>query len=351
MLIYILFYLIIFLLSFKIQKKKWGIFDFVFLGLMVLIAGLRYGIGTDYNHYRNLYDIANTLDYAIDSRTGIGYFSLTYLFNIKLHLGFPIFIFAVSFITNFFIYRFAKENAERPGLVMVIYVALGFYTFSFNGFRQSLATAFAIYGLGYLLKKKKIRGIIFYGIGALIHSIALVPIIGFTIMAIKPKIKIRSIYAFVVIIAAFILYDVLYPIIVSNIQGYNLYVITADQYAAGIGTYINVLFYIFIYFFIICSNREKLKKYSENNAYFIKLTTLGIVINLFATKNWLFNRVAYPFLIFTTFVLASYYDLLAQKNDKTKCTIFHIAIMVYFIANIISFNDVVPYKSIFSLLS
>lgn len=349
MIVYIIFYLIIFLLSFKIQKKKWELRDVLFLGIIILFSGLRYGIGSDYILYEAGYERSTNIDNFFNSRTGFGYELLTYFFYTKLNLNYQVWIFVVSFLTNLLIYSFMKKKSERPGLAMLIYIALGFYTFSFNGFRQSLAMILIIYGLGYLQEHKKIKCIICYLLGFSIHSISLLGIIVFTLLYLRPKIKIKPLYVFMISIIGFVLYDYLFSKIVGGLEGYEMYFNTANKYVSGIGTYINALFYLVIYIFIMLPNRKKIEDYNDNNSLYFKITTIGIIINIFSIKNWLFNRVALQLLIFITFILSSYYEVQDFRNRKLESFIFYSLIFIYYIMNVMSFNGVLPYQSILFL--
>ncbi len=346
MIVYIIFYIIIFLLSFKIQKKKWDVYDILFLGIIILFSGLRYGIGSDYILYESSYQLGTSIENALQSRTGIGYTLLTYFFNTKLNLNYQAWIFIVSFCTNFLIYSFMKKHSERPGLVMLIYIALGFYAFSLNGFRQSIATMFVIYGLNYLQRKKKIKCLIFYLIGFSIHSISLLSILVFSFLYLKPKLKIRPLYVLIISLIGFILYDFLYLKIVGGMDAYQMYYDTANEYKSGVGTYLNVLFYIVIYTFIMITNMKKIEDYNGNNNLYFKIATIGIIINIFSIKNWLFNRVALQFLIFITFILASYYEIQDFRKKRLESLIFYTVIFIYYIMNVVSFNGILPYQSV-----
>ncbi len=346
MVIYIIFYFIIFVLSFKIQKKKWNFYDVLFLGIIILFSGLRYGIGSDYKLYESLYKVATNVNIALSSRTGIGYTYLTYLTNMKLGLTYPVLIFLISFLTNLLIYKFIKKNAERPGLTMLIFIALGFYSFTFNGFRQGLSTILVIYGFGCMKDKKKIKGLICYILGFLIHSISLLPIFVFTILELKPKANIKPRYVFLIILIGMIIYETLFVKIVGGLKGYSMYLVTETKYKSGIGTCINVLFYLCIYVLLILPNVKAIKEYNENNSLFLNISIIGIIINTFSLKNWLFNRVAYPFLIFVIFILADYYEVKEFRKKRLESLAFYTTIFIYYIVNTVSFNGIVPYDCI-----
>ena len=172
MTIYILLFLIVFVIQFKIKAKKWDFYDFLLLLILVLMSGLRYGIGTDYYLYSNIYNDSYDLSLMPTNRTGIGFSYLCHYF-VEMGLKYENLIMFCSIITIICVYVFLKKYSLRPGLAILIYICLGFYTSSFNGFRQYMSLSLLLIAFIFYRDKKRILSYAFGIISFLIHSSSL----------------------------------------------------------------------------------------------------------------------------------------------------------------------------------
>ena len=95
MIIYIVFYIVVFLLSFKISKEKFNIYDVVLLTIIILFSGLR-SAGLDYFLYKNIFNS----NFLLESRTGIGFSYLMYIVKEIFNWKYQGLIFIISLLTN-----------------------------------------------------------------------------------------------------------------------------------------------------------------------------------------------------------------------------------------------------------
>ena len=215
---FIIVYIMIFILSFKIKKDKFDVYDYITLLILILFSGLR-TVGVDYHLYSKIY----SKDITLESRTGIGYSYLMFFWKYILNFEYQSLIFFVSFITIISIYFFLKKNSERPGMSILTYISLGFYSTSFNMFRQSCSIALILLGSHFFKKRKKVSGIILYIFAFLLHSSSIIAIICY-IMADKFKnIKLKFRFVFPMAVIATLLYDWLFKIVISMFDGYAMY--------------------------------------------------------------------------------------------------------------------------------
>lgn len=344
---YIIFYFIIFLLSFKIKKEKYTVYDFLLLTIMIGFSGIRYGIGTDYVSYEGVFNYFSSDSITLmQGRTGIGFSYLMYFVKYILHMNFQFVIVLCSFFTNLLIYRFIKRNSEQPGRAILIYISLGFYTLSFNMFRQMLSIAFILTGFESLKRGKKIFAIILYLIALFIHSSAIIAIIVLTCLYffIKKRFKLWPILAGATIFLVF--YNTLYYNILSNFDGFEIY--ATKEYLPGVGTYINVAVYFVLYIIFIHFTKKNFKNTEEKNLQ-LNAATIGLGIVTLELKNFLFVRIATPFIIFFPILIAESYEIYNFRKKRLESLIFYSCLFVYFLVYTNSFGEVVPYTTVLGL--
>lgn len=119
------------------DKKSLGIIIIVECVALLLLSGLRYGVGVDYFSYKELFSCSSDL-YEMKEK---GFIWAVESFN-KLGLSFELFSFVFSSFTILMVFRFILKNSPYVLLSILIYYAFGnFYFASFNTVRQALAVA------------------------------------------------------------------------------------------------------------------------------------------------------------------------------------------------------------------
>lgn len=342
MLPFIIFYIIVFLLSFKISKGKFTFWDFLLLLIIILFSALR-TVGVDYGLYNTMFNkISPNINY-ITNRTGIGYVYFAFFVKNILHLNFQFIIIIFSTFTNLFIYLFLKKYSNKPGLALLIYISFGFYSTSFNMFRQMLSFSLTIYGASLLEEKKYLKTMIFYIIALTIHSSSIIGIVSYTILFCNKNIKLKPVFLFFISIILLLEYSTIYPLVIGLIDNYSMY-LTYD-YNPGIGTYVIVTIYLIMYLLLFYANRKKIFYMDTNSNLFYNMITIGTAIMLLEYKNFLFFRVAYYFTFVISITLVDIYEKYFKKN-KIINLLFYLFMFIYFLIYIYSFDGVVPYKCI-----
>ena len=339
MILYIFFFMLIFILSFKIEKGKYKVYDFIFIGIIIIFSAIR-SVGTDYYLYKNLYNMISELS-SVTSRTGIGFNYIMILFHNVFHFDYQVLIFLVSFLTNSFVYYFIKKNSNNPGRVMLLYICLGFYTTSFNMFRQMFSISMILLGSHYFYNKNIIKTILLYLFAILVHSSSIIGILGFIIINLFKKKHINPIIVFSISCILLMFYDKFFPNILNLFNEYKMYLNYDSK--PGIGTIIIVSIYILMYL-VLYANRKELIKKNNINLLFLNLTTIGVGLMILEFKNFLFFRIAYYFIIYIVFLLSDYYNLKEFNKNRIISLLFYFCIFIYFIIYISSFDGVLPYR-------
>ena len=234
MLPYIIIYGLLFILSFKIKKDKWNVTDFLFLAILIVFSGIRYGIGTDYFLYESIYEKSvYSLDILATNRTGIGFSYLCNIFN-KVGLSYQFLIAFVACITMICFYTFFKKNSTNPGRTILLYISLGFYTSSFNGFRQMLSVGLLLIAFDLFKNKRRLWSIIFGICSVLIHSSSLFGIALYLIVYLLKNRKINFVIVYPVAILISMFYKQIFSYVLPFFEHYAGYLDYNSQ--TGIGS-------------------------------------------------------------------------------------------------------------------
>lgn len=340
---YIIFYIVVFLLSFKIKKNKFSIFDVLMLLILILFSALRYGIGTDYHMYHGIYKNFNTIEESATSRTGIAYSYLMYFFKNILMLDYQYIIAFTAIVTIICFYYFFKKNSEHPGKSILFYVSIGLYVSAFNGFRQNMSIALALVGLTLYKNNKKAIALPLVITAALLHSSTLFLILSYYIFCIK-KVSIKPQITFIISVLLFFSYDMIFPIIIGLFNSYSGYIETSFSTTPGIGTYMMVLVYYFLYYIMFQHYKSD---FSEKEKSYLNIFSVAICSMSLQLHNWMFSRILDIFIAFVPILLSSvYFNILKNKNGRTYSLLFHASAFAYYLVYVYSFGEVVPYTNI-----
>ena len=163
----------------KLAKNKTAKYSALILSMAIpiILAGVRYDVGTDYFQYQKIY-------YSISTIKASDYIQLYFDSKIRYEIGYYLInrcakvlfnsVYSVAFIsegiTIFFIYKgllYYKEKINL-GIGLFIYYML-FYQDTFNIVRQCISMAIIFYAYRYILEKKLVKYLFFVILGMLFH--------------------------------------------------------------------------------------------------------------------------------------------------------------------------------------
>lgn len=178
--IYLVIYSIFFINTLKGEKKK-IILKIMYL-LLVLLTGLRYQIGQDYNVYFSLFNTITFWGRNINYEAGF----IILVKIIKLINANPFFVFfIISLLTYILIYKGLKKSSLDSFLSLFLYYAIYMIPFSFNAIGQSIVVAIFIY-LFDDIENKKVKKVIFYTVVAtFIHTSGILIILAYIFYHLK----------------------------------------------------------------------------------------------------------------------------------------------------------------------
>ena len=162
------------------------VFAFVIAATLIVVAGLRYRVGTDYMAYyrTRVEDWKTVWEYLVHFREP----GIRLLSRISVMIADDgavlIFICAVIIIGIYclMIYRYSPMYL----ISMLVFLFLGDWTGSFNAIRQYLAAAVVFAGHRYILKRKFVPYLLTVLVATLFHKSAVVMILPYFLFARKP---------------------------------------------------------------------------------------------------------------------------------------------------------------------
>jgi hypothetical protein len=298
---YILFLGVAILLLFQKDKRA----HYVFLSVLILFAGLRSGLGTDFVNYSKWYN--STIN---DKFLEIGYVGIMNLFS---YLNLSIYHIQLLFFTAtlLFISLVLKKYTRNLKYAWFLYLIFPyFFLYSFVLMRQYLAIAIVFWSFQFLLKNKFWQYAIAILIGSLFHySCLLAGLMVFALFYISKMVTKKQILFFLIasLPFAFINWFQFFGYFFEDTK-YEGYFLAKNMipvnYFKLVLFNIEALFILYFY--------DELIKLKSLNKYFIVLAIFAFILaNIFASVNHLF-RFALYFKFFELIVLAE----IANLNKK-----------------------------------
>ncbi|MEH6514605.1 MAG: EpsG family protein [Maribacter arcticus] len=336
---------------FTVNKNKMLIF--LSLTLMIVVAGLRYNTGRDYENYKFLYEEAPTFVESIAIDMEVGYSALVDILNsndLKVWSFFTI----CAFLTYALLFYSFNNYHQLLYLGIFFYITYGFYFYSFNGVRQAVAMSFLAVGAKYIVEKKIVKYIIVIVLGGLMHKSLFVFLpFYFFIDKIKLDVKIWYVLFFISLILHFIpitdLFDLSFftNLISDSEVDYSGYAENLNddegqsgQLSLGYLTRVVIGFFI-LYFYKRITNLDK------DYIVYYNFALIGILLYNAFSHVLFMSRINYYFLFFSIFALSF---IIAYLNKSRKQLTINI-IMAFFVALycygiFIGENGVSPYQFI-----
>ena len=280
----LLFSVLLAYLGIIMENKVIGNF-FITCSMLVLVvpASVRYGIGTDYFNYEDIY---NKIENGEELETEPLYWLINYLVSI-FNGGVNSVLAISSLIFVAFIYKSFNKDVLPLG---VFFSYLILYSDSYNAVRQVIAVSISLFATSFLLNKHKNGRFIFLmliGFGTLFHFSCIFSLLVLLLLRIKiPR---------VVSIFIFVFFWFFSPVIAGNLLTFPLveaskYAVYADmddfsasqELGTGIGFLLQILPAVIVVFFNENIFEDKMtQKFYGNVALFIiiaKIMAIHLVI-------------------------------------------------------------------------
>lgn len=317
--------------------------------LFTLFSGLRSGIG-------DTYFIMRSFAMLPDKAPLPAFFSREYLYGLLLYFlrsltnrpQLLIYIGAVfsCLPTIYFLYK----NAYNYELALFLFVAGGYYTFSFNGMRQYMAAGILLMGGDLLFTKEKYSAfkyalVVLLAGGFHASALIMLPIY----FLIRRKVGAKPILA-LLFLAAFspLILKVFLPQFLKllSFAGFGIYEETGwfTKGEEGGASVLRVLYAAlppaFAYF-----SRGKLKEKGEEAEYLINLSLVNLSFYVISLNNWIFARLAIYTEIYNLLIITLLVEKAFKERDRRKAVFICMFMYGIFFAGI--YYSIKEYRSNF----
>lgn len=305
--------------------------------LMVLIQGLRHkSIGVDIAGYLNGYNLSKNMNF-INGEKLFNYETGYSLFNKMLSsigISEQLFLAIVSLIITTLIGIVWIKKSKMPGFSVLLYLAFGFFTFTFSGLRQSIALSILFFSFLYIEKRNFIKFILSVLLASTFHKTAIIFIVAYPLYDLKLNLK-HYIFIIPSFIICFILKAQIFKIVAFLFKGEEVQAQSTGAYGLFIFM-IGVLTLSYIFY-----NSDS----KEVNAY-RNYILVAIFIQMLASQSNLIGRAGYYFWIFVTLLVPEV--LKSQKNMLTRylseCVVGSFLVIYYLDKLSTGYLNIVPYK-------
>ncbi|UOQ50326.1 EpsG family protein [Gracilibacillus caseinilyticus] len=329
--------------------KRYTCLFFVSL-IPTLIAGLRYGVGTDYFNYWDMFYWYNDLSLKeLLINENERFFKLVIIISDFLFQN-PIWMFVLShFITMMFLLAAVTTYKNKFSYSFSLFIFfMSFWSFSLNITRQFIAVTIVLFAIKYILRRSFVKYVIFILIATQFHMSAIICII-FYFLNFKKSTLIQYLYYLMIIFTPIVLPFLI--ILISKIPLFQEYTTT---YELGNPFQIDFIYSAktFFWFLILVGPIIFYKNGVVNQKYNVLFNILILELplvymgnfNLFANRLALFPQIIQ--IIIIPLVISSI------KNPKEKRLVFVYYCILYLFIYLQRFvfsnqGDIFPYISIF----
>jgi len=350
----ILLYLLSFILvvfiydkSYKVNRKYRSILKWISLSLLLLLAGMRKNVGTDYLGYINGFYLPMKSYSIFES------FSKEYLFLLIVKVAiifdnYKILFFLLNLITLYFITKaLEKSFIKYKSLAFSIYIFI-FYLETWNIMRQHICIAIFLYSIDYIYGKKLTHFTIFIIIGSFIHKSILIVypfyfIYNFLLKNNKNKKEKKIIIILFYLISFICLLNYVNIIkilgkIIPFFQKYKLYIVY------NFSSNLIILLKLFLLTIVLPFRRKLIKLNKKNNLLVLFIIT-DFLLTLLGFYNIYVKRISSYFYVYYILIIPQFLELFPKYNLCLKILIYIVVIILCLLQYyILGFAEVIPYQ-------
>lgn len=331
------------------RKKGTRILVFMALSLPILLAALRYDVGTDFfNYFRSFLSAKDTTIMQYLGSNSIQEFSRFLIFKVSaLFNSYNIALGVYSLLSVIIIYFSIKNHEDKIyiGSSFFIYLCI-YYPSSLNLMPQFVAISIVAFSFKYIFNKDFFKFSLFVILAALFHITALVAFPLYFLWDSKKKRLISNWKVFLTALLCLILIVNYQSIIeyLSDIEILNKYEMYAADNTRGQNRDLIFKFLLFIAVMIL---RKPLIKYDNRNQLYILLIFFNLIIGFTGFSSPWVKRISLYFEITQLFLVPSIIQLFKDRKEKTLIyfgvflyAITYFIIVYYWLGN----SEIIPYR-------
>lgn len=337
-----------------LRKSQNGYLFFIFFAflILVLIAGLRYNVGKDYQGYSYLFNEQPYYDNTIGVEIEYGFVIIVDMLN---SLGLEVWTFFTlsAFITYSLLFYSFKNYKSLLYLGVFVFITYGFYFFTFNGVRQAVAMCALLLAVTFIQERKLYHYFCVILLGGLMHKSLFLFL---PLYFILNKIRLSEYIWYGAFIISLVLHFI--PLnsimnisaifeIFSNTQvDYSSFLEDTDELNVAGSLTNGYLSRVMAGFFVVVYY-GKLTKLNANYFPYFTMSLIGIIVyNSFSTIHFI-GRINNYFLLFHVFTFAFIINYLYKsKRDIIAHAIVCFLLVIFYYNIQKNDNGSVPYQFI-----
>lgn len=343
---YILYYLIIIITSLIIfvsdrvkERNISKLFFLIAILIPVVISGFRYGIGTDYFNYVDIYYIltetGDLLYHLLNSRLEPGWIILNYL--IYLTFDDVKFIFIISslliIVCSFIAVYQNRQYISIPIAIFILLVII--LNPSFNLIRLYLAAAIVLLSVKAIINKQFVRFSLIVLLASTFHYSVLIFFIVYWLVNSKYETfgKIKRILGIILTMLFILFAEYLFTFItnISVFSTYSRYTLEFD----GLGLGVIILDVPIILMIVI--NLRKLKSTNNRMYAFSYIYFMGIVLSFIGYLADYAGRISTYFELLQVFIISAIIKVQSNRHKKFLYLIF----IIFYYLSLYTYNYVI----------
>lgn len=326
-------------------------FLWFFLFATLFVFGFRYGIGSDYFNYVDMYDDIGEGRGHHQGRVEFGFFWLNRLLN---GFEFPAqTIILTSFLLTFglILYTLIKHS-ENYFISILVLVCFGLLFQSTNLVRQALAFSVCLLAIPYVLRRDFLRFMLIVALaGFLFHRTALF-FVGVYFVALMPRSRLLWLILFAVAVVGHLSTQKVILMLVNAFGGLNFVYVSYLQdlrhiNRTGTNLGINLLLELGIFLFMV-ANLDRVQATPKSHL-FTSVFMLGVLMNFAFAQMAMLIRVAFYYHYFSFLALPAVLYAIQPGRSRTLfyCIFLAYCLMLYWVA---AFSSTSPYSGYENIL-
>jgi hypothetical protein len=344
------------------MRKKIRLLSWLGLLIPILISGFRYGVGTDYFNYVNIFNSHIEMDLKtytdINGIAETGYFILEKVSYSLMGDARLVFL-STAFLTITFFYLGMKRYRLRyPGLIFLLYL-LTIFPMTMNAVRQGVAVSIMFYAFTFILNKKPFRYLLITLFASLFHISALLLIPFYFVgrfldvkksILLKDHFIAKSRYFIRIGVASILMLLVVASTfaLVLNIPGFEKYALylDLDEYGANYIFYVRLLMLLVL---MLLAKYVIFKGDYRQNAFLFAGAVIEVILLILGFTSPFIKRQALYFSPFLIMLLPNIIDIFSTKI-RSRAVMYALCLIYGLSFFAISFlvlgqSDIIPYDA------
>lgn len=319
---------------------------------MVLVAGLRYEVGTDYLNYKDMFYILQR-ESIFKSNIEPIFVVICKILNIVTSNYVWLFITVAVFI-YYFLYKICISKTHYYEMSIFLFIAFGFYTSTFNGMRQWMACIVGLYALTSIKTHTKKKTWLLILLAILCHKTAVI-LIPTYFFVYKNRSDISRIIIMMMGTILYFIPDLIMKFMKFTIgtipmfSKYNRYVENYDIHQGSAFVFPIFCLIVYVLYFLY---KKRLKHIDLNLDVYLNILALGYCFSTMGQKLMSFDRIQL-FFVPIIIILIPQLTYCMKKRDKQffypVCIIMGIVFLIYSLSQ--NGGNPLPYRSVFSVLN